>query len=122
MENDTNNKFDHGELNRMEEKWNNWRALTAYIYLLICIFDFVLMPIYSQIDLRHTKSEIIRLIENEDDKDFVIQVMDKVPVTQWSPVTLTGAGLFHLAFGGIIGGIGITKGLERREAVKRANQ
>jgi hypothetical protein len=115
MEDEINKETD---INKMEEKWFNWKVMTAYIYLFICMFDFVVMPIYIQMDYSHTKKQIAELIEHEPNKDFVIQVMDKVPVKQWQPVTLVGGGLFHMAFGGIIGGIGITKGLERREAVR----
>jgi len=33
----------------------------------------------------------------------MLQVFTKQPVTQWSPLTLQGAGLFHLAMGAVLG-------------------
>jgi hypothetical protein len=33
----------------------------------------------------------------------LVQVLTKQPVSQWNPLTLQGAGLFHLAMGAVLG-------------------
>lgn len=80
--------------------------------------DFIIMPVVVQVDYSNTKAEIKKLIISEDNKDFVIQVLDRVKVEQWQPVSLAGGGLLHLAFGALLTGAAVTRGLERREALK----
>lgn len=67
-----------------KEDWmqTQWRPLMAMMYLSVCTFDFIIAPILWS----------------------VLQALDKGNVSsQWSPITLQGAGLFHLAMGGILG-------------------
>jgi hypothetical protein len=59
----------------------SWRPSLAYSYLFICIFDFVLAPILWS----------------------VVQVIQQTNVIQWNPITLQGAGLYHLSMGAILG-------------------
>lgn len=66
------------------ESWINkrWRPLMAYVYMVTCFVDFVIFPILWS----------------------VLQAISKGQVTsQWQPLTLQGAGLYHLAMGAIIG-------------------
>jgi hypothetical protein len=65
------------------ENWMNkhWRPTMAWSYMLICLFDFLLAPIFWS----------------------VLQAYLKVPVTQWMPITTAGAGLYHLSMLGIVG-------------------
>lgn len=61
---------------------SQWRPLMAMMYLAVCSFDFILAPILWS----------------------VLQAMDKGNVSsQWMPITLQGAGLFHLAMGAVLG-------------------
>lgn len=67
-----------------KEDWmqTQWRPLMAMMYFGVCTFDFIIAPILWS----------------------VLQALDKGNVSsQWSPITLQGAGLFHLAMGGILG-------------------
>ena len=67
-----------------KEDWmqTQWRPLMAMMYFAVCIFDFIIAPVLWSI----------------------LQAIDKGNVSsQWSPITLQGAGLFHLAMGGILG-------------------
>ena len=64
--------------------WFNttWRPAMAWMYMAVCIFDFILFPIFWSI----------------------IQVAHNGNVTsQWNPLTLIGAGLFHMAMGAVLG-------------------
>jgi hypothetical protein len=54
----------------------------AWMYMLVCIFDFMIAPIFWSL----------------------VQVFGKgVVQNQWNPLTLQGAGFFHLSMGTILG-------------------
>lgn len=66
------------------EDWLNkkWRPLMAYLYMITCAFDFIIFPILWS----------------------VFQAVSKGSVTTpWQPLTLQGAGLFHVAMGAVLG-------------------
>ena len=66
-----------------KEDWMNakWRPMMGWIYMLTCVTDFILFPVLWSI----------------------LQAAMHQPVTAWQPITLQGAGLFHLSMGAIIG-------------------
>jgi hypothetical protein len=67
-----------------QEDWMNskWRPAMGWMYMLVCTSDFVIFPILWSL----------------------VQVVGGGKVeTQWSPITLQGAGLFHMAMGAILG-------------------
>jgi hypothetical protein len=69
---------------KKKEDWMNtkWRPMMGWMYMIVCICDFVLFPILWSL----------------------VQVIGDGKVeTQWSPITLQGAGLFHMAMGAILG-------------------
>ena len=59
---------------------NKWRPVTAWAYLLICIFDFMGAPLL----LAASQETMTKMID-------------------WHPMTLQGGGLFHIAMLTIIG-------------------
>jgi|694.fasta_scaffold64850_2 hypothetical protein len=66
------------------EDWINkkWRPAMGWMYMVVCITDFVLFPILWS----------------------VLQAVGAGQVTtQWQPVTLMGAGLFHISMGAVLG-------------------
>ena len=68
-----------------------WRPAMAWIYALICTCDFVIFPITWNL----------------------LQIYNKQPtVTAWSPLTLQGSGLIHIAFGAILGVSAWSRGKE----------
>ena len=71
------------ESEKKKEDWMNakWRPMMGWVYMLTCVTDFILFPILWSI----------------------LQASLKQPVTAWQPITLQGAGLFHLSMGAIIG-------------------
>lgn len=73
------------EINVMKkESWMNskWRPLMGYVYMVICVADFVIFPVlWSFVQANHGG-----------------QV-----ASQWQPLTLQGAGMIHLSFGAILG-------------------
>jgi hypothetical protein len=67
-----------------KEDWMNtkWRPAMGWTYMGTCIFDFVVAPILWSL----------------------VQALHGGQVTsQWLPLTLQGAGLYHVAMGAIIG-------------------
>jgi hypothetical protein len=69
---------------KKNEDWMNskWRPAMGWMYMLVCMSDFVAFPILWSL----------------------VQVIGGGKVeTQWSPITLQGAGLFHMAMGAILG-------------------
>ena len=68
---------------KKKEDWMNakWRPMMGWIYMLTCVTDFIIFPILWA----------------------MLQAALKQPVTAWQPITLQGAGLFHLSMGAIIG-------------------
>jgi len=72
------------EVKPNQESWVNkkWRPVMGWTYMVICILDFAIFPIAWSI----------------------LQAMANGTVTsQWDPLTLKGAGLFHLAMGAVLG-------------------
>lgn len=64
--------------------WVNkkWRPAMGWIYMATCTADFVIFPILWSI----------------------LQAVSKGNVTsQWQPLTLQGAGLYHLSMGAVLG-------------------
>ena len=78
---------DYKEMSASEKKkedWMNskWRPMMGWMYMAVCMADFVLFPVlWSLVQAAHGGS---------------VQ-------TQWNPITLQGAGLFHMAMGAILG-------------------
>jgi len=67
-----------------KEDWMNskWRPMMGWMYMLVCTMDFVGFPILWSL----------------------LQGLDHGNVSsQWQPLTLQGAGLFHIAMGAVIG-------------------
>ena len=66
-----------------KEDWmqKKWRPAMGWMYMVVCFCDMVIFPVAWSI----------------------LQAVLKQPVTQWNPLTLQGAGLFHLAMGAVLG-------------------
>jgi hypothetical protein len=61
---------------------NKYRPMMGWTYMVICFADFILFPVLWSI----------------------LQAVQGGQVTSaWSPLTLQGAGIIHLAFGAILG-------------------
>lgn len=58
-----------------------WRPMMGWMYMLICTLDMAVFPVLWAL----------------------WQGINHVPITQWNPLTLQGAGLFHIAMGAVLG-------------------
>jgi hypothetical protein len=70
-----------------KDDWMNtkWRPAMGWMYMGVCIFDFVLAPVLWA---------TIQFWETQAANDAF---------RQWQPMTLQGAGLFHMAMGAVLG-------------------
>jgi hypothetical protein len=65
------------------ETWfnNKWRPAMGWTYMITCVMDFIVFPIAWNL----------------------LQALLGQAITQWSPLTLQGAGLYHMAMGAVVG-------------------
>lgn len=93
---------------------NNWRHVAAYVYLSICIFDFVGMPVFYEIaNPRLTASQLIGEVSKLPDDQQVQAIQILHEERSWEPLTLSEGGLFHMSFGAILGVAAFTRGQEK---------
>ena len=94
------------ELQRSHSRWR-WTALG--IYLLICFYDFLFVPVWYGLN-RPDISEFINVINSTPHVLVQMELMKKL-TGQHEPFTLMGGGLFHLTFLSILtaSAIGINK-------------
>lgn len=84
-----------------KEDWINkkWRPAMGWMYMAVCIFDFVLFPIMFT---------LVQFWEQEAANDAF---------RQWQPLTLIGGGLFHMAMGVVLGITSWSRGQEKINGV-----
>lgn len=68
---------------KKDEDWmqKKWRPAMGWMYMGICTLDMAIFPVLWS----------------------VMQVITHQTITQWQPLTLQGAGLFHVAMGAVLG-------------------
>jgi hypothetical protein len=68
---------------KKDEDWmqKKWRPAMGWMYMVVCMMDMVVFPVAWSL----------------------LQTVTNTPITQWNPLTLQGAGLFHLAMGAVLG-------------------
>ena len=71
------------ESEKKKEDWMNskWRPMMGWMYMVVCTMDMVVFPILWSL----------------------LQTFTHTQITQWNPLTLQGAGLFHIAMGAVLG-------------------
>ena len=77
-----------------EEHWlkSYWRPAMGWSYFVICLFDFLIAPIMNAV---------------------YFALFNAVKFQQWEPMTLKGAGLYHISMGAIIGVSAWSRGQEK---------
>lgn len=81
--------------NIQNEPWlkSYWRPGMAWLYMLICAFDFIIFPLLSMV---------------------LPGVIDTMMYQPWKSITLENGGLIHVAFGAILGVTAWTRGMEKQ--------
>lgn len=103
----SNNRY--SILRRVEntEGWlmTRWRPVAAMVYLFICLVDFVAMPIYFEYShARLTPERVADIAIKFNDGATQVEAMRVLRADRaWEPLTLRETGLFHIAFGAILG-------------------
>ena len=71
------------ESEKKKEDWMNakWRPMMGWMYMVVCTMDMVIFPVLWSL----------------------LQTFTHTQITQWQPLTLQGAGLFHIAMGAVLG-------------------
>lgn len=102
--------------------WQSWRHVAAYVYLSICLFDFVAMPLIYEVRNPHTSdAEIISHVLRVDPDSQVTALQILKNERTWSPLTTLGGGVFHMSFGAILGAAAFTRGGEKIEHIRRGD-
>ena len=85
------------KITKSEEDWmtKKWRPMMAIMYMISCVFDFVVFPIMFT---------IVQFWETQAANDAF---------RQWAPITLQGGGLFHVAMGAVLGVSAWSRGQEK---------
>ena len=70
-------------MSKKSDNWMQtlWRPMMGWMYMLICFLDMAVFPVLWAL----------------------WQGINHTPITQWNPLTLQGAGLFHIAMGAVLG-------------------
>jgi len=69
---------------KKKEDWMNskWRPMMGWMYMGVCGFDFIVAPVLWSLVQAYFHGAVN---------------------TQWQPLTLQGAGLFHISMGAVLG-------------------
>ena len=105
-----------------KEKWfvKYWRPAAAWIYLLICIFDFVLMPLYmAKTNLKI--EEVMRISSTFEGNEKLGALTLLMKKNSWEPLTVMESGMFHISFGAILGVAAWTRGRVQEANVRAGN-
>ena len=89
-------------MTEIEKSTMRWRWSALILYLAICFYDFMFVPIWFGLN-RPELATFIEILNTVEDPLIQLELMKKM-TGQHSPFTLMGGGLFHLAFGAILTG------------------
>lgn len=80
-----------------------WQALAGVVYLVICVFDFIIVPAWIGLN-REDLQPLLQSTANAISDPSVQMMMIESVRQQHTPFTLQAGGLFHLSFGAILTG------------------
>lgn len=106
---------------RASDRWYQtvWLPFAAATYIVICIFDFIIMPVYVTAHNSRIENAVFKTLEAKDAAEFADGlVRANQAARQWNPLTLLGAGMFHLSFGALLTGGAVTRGMAKRSEVE----
>jgi len=81
------------------EDWltKKWRPMMGWTYMITCLFDFIVAPILWSLEQAVFNGGVVS--------------------NQWEPLTLKGAGLYHVAMGAVLGVSAWSRGQEKLAGV-----
>lgn len=107
-----------------KEHWlkSFWRPLAMMSYLIICLVDFVAMPVYYEWSNNRLEArEMVMLARTLNGAQQVEALRVLRENRSWQPITLSESGLLHISFGAIGGVSAFSRGQEKRERAKNAS-
>lgn len=78
-----------------------WRPAMGWMYMAVCVFDFIIFPI------------LWTAIQSYDHQGVI--------GIEWEPLTLKGGGLFHMAMGAVLGVAAWSRGQEKITAMNQGS-
>ena len=96
---------EQGKFTEIQKSTMKWRWTALILYLMICFYDFMFVPIWYGLN-RPGLTMFIDILNTVEDPLIQLELMKKL-TGQHNPFTLMGGGLFHLAFGAILTGSAI---------------
>jgi hypothetical protein len=103
--------------NSYKEQWwkEAWRPAAAAVYLIICLLDFGVMPlVYEWINYSLSNQSLVDLALKFTNPTAQIEALHTLKQSRvWVPLTLQGNGMFHVAYGAILGVAAFTRGQEK---------
>jgi len=87
---------------------DGWKAVLAAVYAVICVVDFVIMPMTSGAFKAQGVKDFIVNHLREYDPAVQLQILQIIS-REYLPFTLQGSGVFHLAFGALLTGSALSK-------------
>lgn len=88
---------------------HSWKPLAATVYLVICVFDFIVVP--SWIGISRDNQHEMQMLQQMQGMDVQVQIQminHYKAHYRWEPNTLKWGGIFHFAFGAILTGVALT--------------
>lgn len=113
-------KIVDSSIDQQEEGWmkSYWRPAMAFVYMAICVFDFIIMPVW--IEKTQIKAvEAVELARKLPEKDQVMALTVLTKEQYWNPITLKENGFIHIAFGFILGIAAWTRGQAQIAQIKQ---
>lgn len=104
-----------------DSKWYQsvWLPFAAGTYILICLFDFIIMPVYVTAHNSRIENAVFKTLDAKDAASFADTLAKANQAQrQWNPLTLLGAGMFHLSFGALLTGGAVTRGFAKKSEIE----
>ena len=106
---------------KKEPTWKGaWRPAAAFIYLFVCLMDFVVLPMTM---VKNSNPAItVDLAMKFKQPAARIQALQTLQSQkQWTPLTTQGNGVFHLAFGAILGAAAFGRSQEKTAKIRKGS-
>lgn len=100
-----------------KENWlkSNWRPAMALLYLFLCTLDYAIRPIVNEIGAKdYSLAETVEIIKDLNPTVQVQIIQNASSHEKWPPILTE---FVHLAFGAILTGAAITRGMEKTAKV-----
>ena len=96
------------------EHWlqSKWRPMMAWQYMVVCLFDFIVGPIMWAFVQAITYKSGVPASSGQP-------AVAASVITQWQPLTLQGAGFYHITMATILGISAWSRGQEKMKSMDK---